>query len=327
MNEASTPPNSPTVLSVVVPCHNEALNLEDLVARVRRAFPIGQIEFDFVLVDDGSSDTTLDTMRSLAGHDVSYISLSRNFGKEAAMLAGLQRARGSLVVLMDGDLQHPPELLPNLVQHQLNTGADQVVAQRNREGDPFFRRTMSRLYFKLVNRFMDVRLVDGAGDFRLLSRRAVDALLQLSERTRFSKGFFAWIGYPTATVEYLNEARADGKSSWTLRSLFDHGVDGVLSFNTRPLRSMVATGMVATGFFLAYLVWLVVSAAVSGIVTPGYITLVAIVVFMGGLQLLCIGVLGEYVGRIYLESKARPHYLVGEESHPAPGDQSSRKTE
>jgi glycosyltransferase involved in cell wall biosynthesis len=310
---ANTSDGDLTSLTVVLPCRNEGSSIGEVVTRLRNEFAELPVELDLVVVDDGSSDDTLDVLRSLAGTDLRYISLSRNFGKEAAMLAGLQRARGSVVVLMDGDMQHPPELVRVLVDKYLETRADQVIALRSRTGDPLMRRLSAAVYFRLINRFVDVRLIDGAGDFRLLSRRAVDALLELTERTRFSKGLFAWIGYPTTVVEYANQERIAGQSSWTLRSLVDYGLDGAMSFNTRPLRSMVSIGIAASAAFVAYLGWLVIDAAVSGIVTPGYITLVAIVVFLGGLQLLCIGVVGEYVGRIYLEVKARPHYLIGEE--------------
>lgn len=296
-----------------MPCHNEGLSIEELVERVRKAVSACDVNLDFVLVDDGSSDDTLQRMRLIAAPDVGYVSLSRNFGKEAAMLAGLQRASGSMVVIMDGDLQHPPEIVKDLVDHHFRTGTDQIVARRDRAGDPPIRRALSQLYFRLVNHMMDVSLLDGAGDFRLLSRRAVDALLLLSERTRFSKGLFAWIGYSQAIIEYPNTVRKTGTSSWTFRSLLDYGVDGVLSFNARPLRSIVGMGLATTGLFFVYVIWLVVNAVIGGIVTPGYITIVAIVVFLGGLQLMCVGVLGEYVGRIYLEAKGRPHYLVAEE--------------
>ena len=317
MTSTNRSSDAPLVLSIVVPCYNEGSSVGQLVQRIRDEFAAIPIEFDFVLIDDGSSDNTLDTMRSMVDTDVRFVSLSRNFGKEAAMFAGLQRARGSVVVLMDGDLQHPPEVVKQLVDEHITTGVDQVIAVRNRTGDPVVRRVLSGAYFRIVNRLVDVPLTDGAGDFRLLSRRAVDAILQLTERTRFSKGLFAWIGYSSSVVTYKNQVRLAGKSGWTMRSLVDYGLDGALSFNTRPLRSMVTAGLVASSLFFAYLSWLVIDALIVGIITPGYITLVAIVVFLGGLQLICIGIVGEYVGRIYLEAKARPHYFVGEESPPA----------
>jgi glycosyltransferase involved in cell wall biosynthesis len=267
---------------------------------------------EIVLVDDGSTDDTIATMRALSSPGVSYISLSRNFGKEAAIYAGLQHARGDSVVLMDGDLQHPPEIVLQLLEAHCRTGADQVIARRNRDGDPRIRRAVAKAYYRWINRFMDVRLVDGEGDFRLLSRRAVDALLSLTECTRFSKGLFAWIGFPVAVVDYDNVPRDVGSSSWSFAGLIEYGVDGVLSFNIRPLRSMVHVGWFTVTMSGLYLLWLLIDALIIGVVTPGYITLVAAIVFIGGVQLLCIGVIGEYVGRIYLESKRRPHYLVAE---------------
>jgi polyisoprenyl-phosphate glycosyltransferase len=299
-------------LSVVVPCHNEARTLRELVTRLRSVLDGRVDDLEILLVDDGSTDDTLATMRSLSAPGVSYISLSRNFGKEAAMYAGLQHARGVSVVLMDGDLQHPPEIVPQLIEAYHRTGADQVIARRNRGGDPWLRRAASTLYYRSMSRFMAVRLVDGEGDFRLLSRRAVDALLSLTESTRFSKGLFAWIGFPVAVVDYDNASRAVGSSSWTFAGLVSYGMDGVLSFNMRPLRSMVRAGLVIVVLFVLYVLWVVLDAVLVGVVTPGYITIVAAIVLLGGVQLLCIGVIGEYVGRIFLETKHRPHYLVAE---------------
>lgn len=230
------------------------------------------------------------------------------------MYAGLQHATGEFVVLMDGDLQHPPEVIPLLVQTQRSTGADQVIARRDRSGESFMRRTASRWYYRAVNRFIDVSLVDGEGDFRLMSRRVVDALLSLTEYTRFSKGLFAWVGYSVAVVDYGNINRNTGQSAWSYRSLVNYGVDGVLSFNTKPLRSMIVVGWVAIGIFLAYVLWLVINAMFFGISAPGYITVVATIVFFGGIQLLSLGVVGEYVGRIFLEVKGRPLYLLKDSS-------------
>lgn len=307
MNERTVPE-----LSVVVPCHNEASTLCELVERLRAALNDVVDGLQIVLVDDGSDDGTTEVLAELRANDVEYLSLSRNFGKEAAMFAGLAESRGDLVVFIDGDLQHPPEVVADLVADHRPTGADQVIARRNRDGDPFMRRMSAHLYYRAVNRMVDIRLIDGEGDFRLLSRRASDALLSLTENTRFSKGLFAWIGFPVSVVQYENESRRNGSSSWGLRGLLDYGVDGVLSFNTRPLRSMVHLGWLTVLVFVAYVVWILVNALFIGIITPGFITLVAAVVFLGGVQLLCLGVVGEYVGRIYLESKDRPLYIVAE---------------
>ncbi|MCF6744554.1 glycosyltransferase family 2 protein [Blastococcus sp. KM273128] len=308
------------LLSVVVPCHNEERVLPELVAQVSAVMADVPAELEFVLVDDGSRDRTTAVMQELHARDprVRYVSLSRNFGKESAMLAGLAYARGDAVVIMDADLQHPPRLIRQMLE-LLEQGNDQVVARRTRDGDAFGRSVLARLYYRLVNSLVEVRIEDGVGDFRLLSRRAVDALLQLGEYNRFSKGLFAWIGFPTATIDYRNEARFGGDASrWTLRRLLNYGIDGVMSFNNAPLRLAIYVGLVVTTLAFGYAAYLVVAAVVGGIVVPGYVTLVAAVIGLGGLQLLFLGVIGEYVGRIYYEAKHRPHFLVAAASDELP---------
>ncbi|MCW2675274.1 MAG: csbB [Modestobacter sp.] len=308
------------LLSVVVPCHNEEAVLTRLVEQVLAVLGPTSVDVEVVLVDDGSRDGTLAVLRVLNARDsrVRYVSLSRNFGKESAMLAGLVYARGDAVVLMDADLQHPPRLLRQMVDLH-REGYDQVVARRTREGDPLGRTLLARLYYRLVNSLVEVHIEDGVGDFRLLSRRAVDALLQLEEYNRFSKGLFAWIGFPTAVIDYRNECRqGGGGSKWTLRRLLNYGVDGVMSFNNAPLRLAVYAGTAVTALAFGYVAFLVVAAVIEGISVPGYVTLVAAVAGFGGIQLLFLGVIGEYVGRIYFEAKQRPHFLVADTSD-APG--------
>lgn len=308
------------LLSVVVPCHNEEKVLPRLVDQVVAAVAGLGIDLEIVLVDDGSRDRTAEVLRELNAGDprVRYVSLSRNFGKESAMLAGLAYARGDAVVIMDADLQHPPRLLVDMLDLH-RQGYDQVVARRTREGDAVGRTLLARLYYRLVNRMVEVRIEDGVGDFRLLSRRAVDALLQLGEYNRFSKGLFAWIGFSTATIDYRNESRYGGDASrWTPRRLLNYGIDGVMSFNNAPLRLAIYVGLGVTALAFGYVAFLVVAAVVEGITVPGYVTLVAAVIGLGGLQLLFLGVIGEYVGRIYYETKHRPHFLVAEASDSRP---------
>ena len=228
------------------------------------------------------------------------------------MLAGLRAARGEAVVIMDADLQHPPGLLPELMAGH-EEGNHQVVAVRDRAGDPWLRTWLSRRYYRMMGRLMDVELHDGAGDFRVLSRKAVDAVLSLTEANRFSKGLFAWVGMRTKMVPYPNQQRFAGKSSWSLLGLFNYGVKGILAFNERLVRVATQLGMLAIGAALLYVIYLVVAALVSGIEAPGYITTIAAVVGMGGVQLVFLGVLGEYVGKIYTEVKGRPAYIVEEE--------------
>ena len=302
------------MISVVIPCHNEAQSIGPLHEQLDEIFRSYGEEFEIIFIDDGSSDNSVDVIKAIDSSFVRYVSFSRNFGKEAAMLVGLQRALGNRVIIMDGDLQHPPELVYQLLTSQDASGADQVVARRKRTTDSLHRKLLSQFYYRLVNKMSDVEIHDGVGDFRLMTRRAVDAVLQLTEKTRFSKGLFAWIGFSTTYVDYQDNTRAFGESSWSMRGLVNYGLDGVMSFNTRPLRSMIVLGISTVALFFAYLLWLIGDALIGGVVTPGYITLVAIVTFIGGIQLLSIGIIGEYVGRTFLESKSRPHYIVAEES-------------
>lgn len=302
------------LISIVAPCYNEEDVLErfheEMSKVAEELLPLGH-DLEFVYVDDGSRDRTLTVLEGLAELDarVRYLSFSRNFGKEAALLAGLRHASGDNVVVMDADLQHPPELIRRMVELRAQ-GYDQVIARRTRTGDRMTRTLTARLYYRLVNRLVDVELVDGVGDFRLLSRRVVDAVLGLTEYNRFSKGLFAWVGFPSTTFEYANAVRAHGRSSWSLRSLLNYGLDGLLSFNNRPLRAALHLGM---GLLLCaglYTAWIVGAALVNGVETPGYVTIITVVTALAGVQMVMLGVIGEYTGRIYYEVKGRPHFLV-----------------
>ncbi|MFJ8854601.1 glycosyltransferase [Streptomyces sp. NPDC102437] len=300
-------------VSIVVPCFNE----DEIIEVFHRAL-ISSLEptrrtFEICYVDDGSSDRTRLRIGSLATADrrVRYTSFSRNFGKEAAMLAGLRMSRGDAVVLMDADLQHPPELLPRMLELR-QRGYDQVVARRDRAGEGALRTFLSALYYRAVGRCMDVEVVDGEGDFRLLSRTAVDAVLAMPETNRFSKGIFSWIGFDTVGFTYPNVQRAAGSSKWGGRRLLNYGIDGLVSFNSHPLRLAIHIGLALALAALGYAVWTIVGVVLHGVVVPGYTTLLTAVVALGGIQLATLGVIGEYVGRIYSESKRRPHYLVRE---------------
>ena len=303
------------MLSIVVPCFNEEPGLDRLAAALVEAVAPITADFEVVLVDDGSRDRSLEVMRRISARDprFRYLGLSRNFGKESAMLAGLSHARGDAVAIMDADLQHPPSLLARMLP-LLDQGYDQVVARRTRSGDAKMRTALSRVYYRVMNKMVDVELEDGVGDFRILSRRAVSALLSLGEHNRFSKGLFSWIGFDTATVDYENELRQDGTSKWTTRSLLNYGIDGVISFNSRPLRTAIHLGGFVTAVSFAYALWVLTEAIIHDNPVPGYVTLMCGVLFLGGLQLLFLGVIGEYVGRIYYESKRRPHFLIKESS-------------
>ncbi len=307
-------------LSVVVPCYNEEAVLGRFDAAIRAVLERLAVPYELVYVDDGSADGTLARLRGLAQQHrgtTRYLSFSRNFGKEPAILAGLRAATGDAVIIMDADLQHPPPLVEKMLDlYQL--GHDQVVARRSRDGDRRLRTALSRLYYRAVNNWVEVELADGVGDFRLLSRKAVDALLSLPEYNRFSKGLFSWIGFDTITFDYRNAAREAGETKWRLGTLVNYGIDGMLSFNCRPLRAAIYAGLGLASLAALYTLWIIGAAVAGGVTAPGYVTLVAIIVGLGGLQMVMLGLIGEYIGRIYYEAKRRPHFLVKESNSAAP---------
>ncbi|MCX4786847.1 MULTISPECIES: glycosyltransferase [unclassified Streptomyces] len=300
-------------VSIVVPCFNEDEVIEAFHRALISALEPTRRTFEICYVDDGSSDRTRLRIGSLATADrrVRYTSFSRNFGKEAAILAGLRMSRGDAVVLMDADLQHPPELVPRMLELR-QRGYDQVVARRDRDGEGALRTFLSAAYYRAMGRCMDVEVVDGEGDFRLLSRTAVDAVLALPESNRFSKGIFSWIGFETVSFTYRNIQRAAGRSKWGGRRLFNYGIDGLISFNSRPLRLAIHGGLALALAALAYALWTIAGVVLHGVAVPGYTTLLTAIVALGGIQLATLGVIGEYVGRIYSEVKRRPHYVVRE---------------
>ena len=302
-------------LSIVVPCYNEEEVLDSLVAALGTELAGLTDDYEVIFVDDGSRDRTLEILREVSRSDrrFRYLALSRNFGKEAAMLAGLSQARGDAVAIMDADLQHPPALLAQMLP-LLDQGYEQVVARRTRTGDAPVRTFVSRLYYKAFNRLVEVKLEDGVGDFRVLSRNAVRAVLALGEYNRFSKGLFAWIGFPTATVDYENVARGAGATKWRMRDLLNYGIDGVLSFNSKPLRLSIWFGAFVAFVAFVYALWVLIAAIIHGNEVPGYVTTICAVVGFGGVQMILLGVIGEYLGRIYAETKRRPHFLLRESS-------------
>jgi len=308
------------LLTLVVPCFNEADSLLKFHLTASRALThIPDVAHEIIYVDDGSTDRTIENLRQLAALDdkVRYLSLSRNFGKEAAMLAGMRHSSGDAVIIMDADLQHPPELIGRMLE--LNRkGFDQEIARRTRQGDRFARTVLARAYYWLINKWVDVELMDGAGDFRLLSRPAVDALLAIPENNRFSKGLFAWIGFESIVFEYENVARENGGGKWSVGKLINYGLDGLISFNNKPLRSAIYIGLVLFAFAFAYAAWVAGVSLVKGVDLPGYATVIVAVIALGGLQFLLLGVVGEYVGRIYYETKRRPHYLLKETDKTSP---------
>lgn len=300
-------------LSVVVPCYNEGEVVDHLVAALVPVLDEIGRDYEVILVDDGSRDDTLHRLRAIHSRlpRFRYLALSRNFGKEAAMLAGLSQAAGEAVAIMDADLQHPPELLGPMVA-LLDAGYEQVVARRDRRGDPRVRTAISKAYYRMVNSLIDVELHDGAGDFRILNRTALRAVLSLGESNRFSKGLFAWVGFRTTYVDYRNVARAAGESKWSIRALANYAIDSVISFNSKPLRVAIHVGVLTSLVAVLYGAWVGVAAIINGNPVPGYVTLICAVVGLGGVQMIMLGVIGEYLGRIYVETKARPHFFIRE---------------
>lgn len=302
-------------LSIIVPCYNEEGTLQDFFNAIDTQLCSNTIDYEIIFINDGSKDQSLVMMKQLANlyHHVRYISFSRNFGKEAGMLAGLSYAKGDNIIIMDADLQHPPHLIPQMLQ-LANDGYDQVIAKRNRKGENITRTWLTRSYYKIINSLVDVKLVDGVGDFRLLSRKAVDSILQLKEYNRFSKGLFSWIGFNEAVIEYDNVTRQEGDSKWSIKSLINYGIDGVISFNNKPLRLAVYLGLFVTAFDILYVLYMFIRITMYGIDVPGYFTTIAAILLIGGLQLFFMGIIGEYIGRIYYEVKQRPHYIISEQS-------------
>ncbi|MCQ9617327.1 glycosyltransferase family 2 protein [Paenalcaligenes niemegkensis] len=301
-------------LSVVIPLYNEQEVITVMYERLTAVLAGLRVAYELVLVDDGSRDGTPAMMRRLAKDDpaVTAVFLSRNFGKEAALTAGLAYAVGAAVVIMDADLQDPPELIPKMMQ-AWNEGADVVCMRRSsRAGETWFKRRSAHHFYRVLNAVSDVEIPADTGDFRLLSRKAIYALQQLNERNRYMKGLFAWIGLPTTVIEYDRMPRVAGTTKWDYASLFNLAFQGITSFSTAPLRLVIAGGLLTAFLGIVFALWIVVKALVFGDPVQGYPSLISMITFLGGAQLLSIGLLGEYIGKTYYETKQRPVYLVHE---------------
>ncbi|ELH0989389.1 glycosyltransferase [Staphylococcus pseudintermedius] len=304
-------------LRVIVPCFNETDVLHQTIQELTEILEKDSLDqsydYDMLFVDDGSQDDTMTLLQQAAAQSphVKFISFSRNFGKEAAMIAGFEHSTDcDAVVMIDADLQHPPELIPEMVQ-AYREGYDQIIAKRNRAGEHASRKWITCLYYKMINYFIeDIELEDGVGDFRMLSQRAVCSLVSLKEYNRFSRGLFSWIGYNSKVIHYENVEREAGESKWSFRSLLNYAIDGLISFNYKPLRTMIYLGLLIFGVSMIYIIYLFIDTLIHGVDVPGYFTMIAAVLFIGGIQLVSIGVIGEYIGRIYYEVKQRPKYIV-----------------
>lgn len=301
-------------LSVVVPAYNEEEVLEAFHRRLLAALAYSGATFEIIYVDDGSTDATPRILTQLRASDsrVGILRLSRNFGKEHAMSAGLRHVRGAATVIIDADLQDPPELIPEMLA-AWREGADVVdMRRRSRAGESWLKRATAHLFYRAINRLSDVPIPHDTGDFRLLSRRAVDALNEMPESNRFMKGLFAWIGFEHTSLLYDREPRAAGTSKWHYWKLWNFALEGITSFSVAPLKVASYVGILTALLAFAYAAYFLVKTLVSGDPVPGFPTLIVVISFLGGLQLMAIGMLGEYVGRLFLETKRRPLYLVGE---------------
>lgn len=304
--------NQPPLLSIIVPFYNERAALPICIARIGKVLDGIDLRSEVLFVDDGSRDGGADYLLThpLKNSNARVIRLSRNFGKEAAMTAGLEHARGDAVIILDADLQDPPELIPAMI-NRWREGYDVVLMKRrHRAGETAFKRLSAHIFYRLLQRISGFSIPEDVGDFRLMSRKSVDALNQLAESNRYMKGLFAWVGMPTTVILYDRDPRVAGASKWNYPQLLRLALDGIISFTTAPLRLSMLAGLLAAGFGLLFGVWIVAKAILFGDPTQGYPSLVALISFLGGVQLMALGVVGEYVGKTYIESKRRPVYLV-----------------
>ncbi len=303
------------VISIVCPCHNESDVLDTFVERLWAVLDGLEDEFEVVFVNDGSSDQTLVRLKTYQDtvHAVRILDLSRQFGKEAAMTAGIDHANGDAVIVMDVDLQDPPEAIPALLD-KWREGFDVVAARRaDRRSDSAPKRLSAHIFYRLHNLIGDTMIPVDVGDYRLMDRRVVDALRDLPERQRFMKGLFAWLGFETTVIDVTRGHRAGGDSKFNWWRLWNFGLEGITSFSTAPLRIWTYIGILVSLVALIYGGGIVVKTLIFGIDVPGYASIFAAVVFLGGIQLISLGVLGEYIGRIYIETKQRPLYVIREE--------------
>lgn len=302
-------------ITILIPCYNEENNISLLYERLKKMFTVlPDYQFQILLVNDGSQDNTLNIMKMLHASDdnVSYISLSRNFGKENAMLAGLDYAEGDAVIIIDADLQDPPELIPKMIE-EWEQGYDDVYARRrSRAGETWLKKTTAHWYYRILKKFADIDIPADVGDFRLLDRQAVDALCSLREKQRYTKGLFSWIGYNKKELLFDRDARAAGNSKMNFHKLVSLAVDGITSFSVAPLRLASVLGIFISSIAFLYLIFVIVKTLLYGDPVAGYPSMISVILFMGGIQLVVLGIIGEYVGRIFYEAKRRPDYLVSE---------------
>ena len=303
------------MLSIIIPCFNEEEAIPLFFTEMENMKKTMTYDLEYIFINDGSKDLTLQVLRDLAiKHNfVRYISFSRNFGKEAALYAGLQAATGDLITVMDVDLQDPPELLPKMIEMIETSDVDCVGTRRaDRKGEPPIRSFFAKKFYQLINKISDTEMVDGARDYRLMTRQMVDAILELTEHNRFSKGLFSWVGFKTEYISFANRERSAGETSWSFWKLFNYSIDGIVNFSDAPLNIASFVGAFSCFAAVIAMIFIIIRALIFGDPTSGWPSMVTIILFIGGVQLLCIGIIGKYIGKIFMETKKRPVFIVKE---------------
>lgn len=303
-------------LSLVIPCYNEAGNVALLTEAIRSTFQDAGYDYEIIFVDDGSTDETFSKLKQLRcskNSGIKILRFSRNFGKEAAIYAGLQHATGDYISILDADMQQNPKIVREMLQIlEREPDTDMVAAYQKdrREGKllSFFKRG----FYRIISLLSDTKLMPGASDFRTFRRCVADSILQMQEYHRFSKGIFAWVGFQTVYIPYEAQARANGKSKWSFHKLLNYAIDGIISYSTKPLRIATLLGGVSAAASFLYLIFVILQKILAGIDIPGYATIIVLILFFGGMQLFCLGIIGEYVGRTFMQSKNRPVYILKE---------------
>ena len=306
------------LFSAIVPCYNEEENVADIYREITNNdefFKSKGLELELIYVDDGSKDGTVREVKKLLESDkrVHLVSFSRNFGKEAGIFAGLEASKGDYVAIMDADLQDPPSLLPEMFKAVMEEGFDSAATRRvTRKGEPPIRSFFARLFYKLMNKFSNTELMDGARDYRLMTRQMVDAIISMKEYNRFSKGIFGWVGFNTKWLEYENVERTKGETKWSFWGLFKYSLEGIMAFSTAPLALASVMGIFFTFVAFVAIIFIIIRTLVFGDPTNGWPSMVCIIIFVSGIQLFCVGVVGQYISKVYLEVKDRPIYIVKE---------------
>lgn len=303
-------------ISIIVPCYNEQESLPFFWHEINKvADSMSQLEFEFLFVNDGSKDNTLSILKDMSSQDnrIKYISFSRNFGKESAIYSGLKYSSGDFVSIMDADLQDPPELLKEMYRAIVEEGFDCVATRRsNRDGEPRIRSFFARMFYKIINKISKTEIVDGARDFRLMTRQMVDSILEIVEYNRFSKGIFGWVGYETKWIEYKNVERVAGETKWSFWKLFLYSIEGIVAFSTVPLSIASITGFIFFVISIVMILVIISKTILFGDPVQGWPSLACIIFLVGGIQLFCMGIIGNYLSRTYLEVKNRPIFIIKE---------------